>query len=105
IRLQRESQRLRSICERKLELLAQLKQSILHRAFTGELTGETSAPATLPFPVVVENISATDLHAGLLAIAYRAHEAAGRLDDYGHVKGEKFAHMSEAMVGIELGRS
>ncbi|MFP4167147.1 MAG: restriction endonuclease subunit S, partial [Opitutales bacterium] len=35
-----ETQRLESVYRRKLELLADLKQSLLHKAFTGELTAD-----------------------------------------------------------------
>ena len=49
-------------------------------------------------------LSHTDLHAGVLAIAYQAHVAAGRAATFGHVKAEKIAHMAEAWCGIELGR-
>ncbi|AMW28955.1 restriction endonuclease subunit S [Arthrospira platensis] len=39
--LESETQRLESIYQRKLEALKELKQSILQKAFTGELTGDT----------------------------------------------------------------
>ncbi len=39
---QTETQRLESIYQRKLEALQELKQSILQKAFTGELTGDTA---------------------------------------------------------------
>ncbi|MEQ9233070.1 hypothetical protein [Coleofasciculus sp. E2-BRE-01] len=38
----RETQRLESIYQRKLEALQELKQSILHKAFTGEVTVNTT---------------------------------------------------------------
>lgn len=92
---------------RKLTLLTELKQSLLHKAFKGELTAESDvpAPSPIPFPATLEGISTTDLHAGILALAYREHEAAGKLNDFGHVKGEKIAHMVEARLGIDLGRT
>lgn len=37
-----ETQRLESIYQRKLEALQELKQSILEKAFTGELTSDTA---------------------------------------------------------------
>lgn len=110
-RLRHCADQLAALYTRKLELLAELKQSILHKAFSGELTADAEAAgevaetaAPIPFPAVVDGISTTDLHAAVLALAYRRHEAAGRLDDFGHVKGEKIAHMIEAHVGIDLGR-
>jgi len=39
--LQSKTQRLERIYKRKLELLSELKQSILHKAFTGELAANS----------------------------------------------------------------
>ena len=58
----------------------------------------------IPFPIRMRGISATDLHAGILAMAYQSHESNNRLDNYGYVKAEKIAHMVEAYVGIDLDR-
>lgn len=41
--LNTQTHRLRDVCNRKLLLLAELKQSILHKAFTGELTADPKA--------------------------------------------------------------
>jgi type I restriction enzyme S subunit len=38
-----ETQRLESIDQQKLTALTELKQSILHKAFTGELTADSKA--------------------------------------------------------------
>lgn len=99
-----ESQRLESLYQRKIEVLAELKQSMLHRAFAGDLPAGASAPGLTLFPMTAEPISTTDLHAGVLALAYEQHEATDRLDDFGHVKAEKMSHMIESMIGIDLGR-
>ena len=58
-----------------------------------------------PFPVKVLNISATDLHAGIIARAYQLHESSKRLDYYGHVKAEKISHLVEGHLGIDLERA
>lgn len=59
----------------------------------------------LPFKTRVEGISTTDLHAGILALAYRHYEASDKaLQNFGHVKGEKIAHLVEAHLGIDLER-
>src|ERR1700730_13955789 len=55
-------------------------------------------------PAAIPNITTTDLHAGILAMAYRLHEAHGKQVDFTHVKAEKIAHMIEAFAGLELGR-
>ncbi|MCT7984511.1 restriction endonuclease subunit S [Laspinema sp. A4] len=44
--LKAETQRLKSIYQRKLEALKELKQSILEKAFTGELTSDTPKEVT-----------------------------------------------------------
>jgi hypothetical protein len=100
--LEAETDRLASIYQRKLAALEELRKSLLHQAFSGELTARSNIIA---FPAIIPNISTTDLHAGILAIAYQAHEKVGRQTEFGHVKAEKIAHMIEAHVGIELGRT
>jgi type I restriction enzyme S subunit len=103
--LSEETQRLESIYQRKLAALDALKKSLLHQAFTGQLTEESAADALDVFPTRIANITPTDLHAGILAMAYQLHEKRGKQASVGHVKAEKIAHMVEALVGIDLGRS
>jgi type I restriction enzyme S subunit len=95
---------LEDIYTQKLAALDALKKSLLHQAFTGQLTRDEPATTVSPLPVTIPNISTTDLHAGILAMACQRHEAAGRLGEFTHVKAEKFAHMVEARLGIDLGR-
>lgn len=117
-----------------------LRQSILKKAFSGQLVAQDAndepasvllerikaeklakppantrkartAPAALPnnvvpMPVRIPGIASTDLHAGILALAYSAHEAEPKyLAYFGHVKGEKVSHLVEAHLGIELDRA
>ncbi len=103
--LSAETQRLANLYERKLAALEALKKSLLHQAFTGELIGTTGKSVAIPFPIQIPNISTTDLHAGILAMAYQLHEQKGQQSYFGHVKAEKIAHMVEASLGIDLGRS
>ena len=120
-----------------------LRQSILKKAFSGQLVAQdandepasallarikaekaaqttmakprkskqvAAAPAptksnVIPFPVKIPNISATDLHAGILALAYQHHaQDKSNLVHFGHVKIEKIAHLVEAHLGIDLER-
>ena len=91
---------------------AQLLQAVLREAFSGQLvaqdTNNKPAPAktnVIPFPIKFGNISATDLHAGILARAYQHHEKNPKhLIHFGHVKAEKIAHLIEAHLGIDLER-
>ncbi|HEY8750677.1 MAG TPA: restriction endonuclease subunit S, partial [Tepidisphaeraceae bacterium] len=105
--LQEETQRLAGIYERKLAALEALKKSMLHQAFSGQLTAEETVEAvtaTVPFPATLPNISTADLHAGILAMACQLHEVKGKAENFAHVKAEKIAHMIEARLGIDLGR-
>src|SRR3546814_20478195 len=72
--------------------------------FSGELTDGRRESKVIPFPVVVSGITTTDLHAGILAMAYQVHERHGKQAEFGHVKGEKSSHLMEALVGIDPGR-
>ena len=117
-----------------LEQAETLRQSILKKAFEGKLLAHAeveaisrlersqSAIELLPiaaepvleykkkgkqihFPRLVEGISTTDLHAGVLAMVIEAHEKDSKyLMKLSHVKGEKIAHLVEAHIGVELGR-
>lgn len=102
--LSEETQRLESLYQRKLAALDELKKSLLHQAFSGQLTTKFSLSAVVPFPVKLPKTNTTDLHAGILAMAYQHHEQKGNPKHFGHVKAEKIAHMVEAYVGIDLGR-
>ena len=89
-----------------------LLQAVLREAFSVQLVAQDAndkpAPAktnVIPFPVRIANISATDLHAGILARAYQHHEQnQNHLIHFGHVKAEKIAHLVEAHLGIDLER-
>lgn len=91
---------------------AHLLQAVLREAFSGQLAAQEvkDKPATaennvIPFPIRIGNISATDLHAGILAWAYQHHEQNSKhLVHFGHVKAEKIAHLVEAHLGIDLER-
>jgi len=97
--LSEETQRLACLYEHKLVALDSLGRSLLHQAFSGELAKSSKQSAVLAFPKTVPNVSASDLHAGVLAIAYDLHERANRQKNFGHVKAEKIAHMVEAVAG------
>lgn len=59
----------------------------------------------LVFPARIAGISATDLHAGVLAMAYRLHEQdPKRVVYFGHVKAEKISHLVESHLGVDLER-
>jgi len=86
-----------------------LRQSILKSAFEGRLVSYEPAITSLfkspPKPVNIVGISSTDLHAGIIALTYKMHQERGYLDKLNHVKHEKIAHLTESIVGIDLGRA
>jgi hypothetical protein len=107
-----EARRLSASYHRKIKALSELKQSILQKALSGELTSLQAPVGVLAIPsspkaslISINGISPTDLHAGIIAIAYQKHQGHPKQNTFGHVKAEKIAHMVEARVGIDLGRS
>lgn len=88
--------------KQKYESLSDLRQAILQKAFAGKLTSPRVAPTKAQ--AAIAGISATDLHAGVIAIAYQKHQGHLKQNTFGHVKAEKIAHLVEARVGIDLGR-
>lgn len=122
-----------SVCDKVEETINQslalaetLRQSILKKAFEGKLLieaesnnirvlskGVAAEPLTkynveaeTYFPKVIAGIKDTDLHAGILAMVIDAHEKSPEHHlKLSHVKGEKIAHLVEAYIGIDLGRT
>ena len=98
-----ETQRLEAIYQEKINDLEELKKTILQRAFSGELTNTISQVSPIALRKI-EHISTTDLHAGLIAIAFDKHEKAGTLSTFHHVKSEKIINLISYHLGIELDR-
>lgn len=98
--------RLESVVEAQLIKAERNKQSILATAFSGDLIEETSPEVSASHPEKIQGISETDIHAGVIAMAIRAHEIdENRANTLGHVKCEKLAHLVESHLGISLGRA
>ncbi len=94
-------------------LLARIKAEKAEQAVTAKLrkpqkeqTQSVSIQTNVvPFPAKIANISATDLHAGIIALAYQRHEQSPEfLKYFHHVKVEKIIHLVEAHLGIDLER-
>ncbi len=96
-----ETRNLVSIYEAKLTALAELKQSLLQKAFAGELTA-TVAEATAP--AANDNYATPMFTAQVIAFAQRLHEKQGKQQTFGHVKTQKALHLVESIGGIDLGR-
>lgn len=86
--------------ESKLTSLMDLRQSILQKAFAGELTASTQYSVATP----ANDNTSPDFAASVLAYAYNAHAAEEQQNTFGHVKAQKVLHLVEAMAGIDMGR-
>lgn len=93
------SEEARGIYQSKLVQLESLKQSLLYRAFSGELTSKAAAVVALN-----DNFATPEFAAKIVAFAYERHVARNRVRNFGTVKAEKILHMVEAIGGIDLGR-
>ena len=94
-----------SLYQQKLAAIAELKQALLKKAFAGELTKEFSSKVVALPLQKIPHLSSTDLHAGILAIAFQKHVQRGSEKTFGHVKSEKMAHLAEAWAGLDLERN
>ncbi len=94
------------IYTQKLTAIAELKQSLLRKAFAGELTKDfRPSVAASSAASTVTSLSTVDLHAGVLAMAYDRHHRRGKHKTFGRVKGQKFFHLVESVGRIDLGRA
>lgn len=86
---------------RRVSDLDSLKQSILYKAFSGELTFASERRAN---DNAVAATTSPQYTADVLAFAYAKHRAAQRDRTFGRVKGQKVLHLVEAVAGVDLGR-
>jgi restriction endonuclease S subunit len=98
-KLQIETRKLSVIADQKLTALAELKQSLLQKAFAGELTA-----AVAEAPAANDNFATPQFTAQILAFAHRRHEQKQKQRTFGHVKAQKSLHLVESIGGIDLGR-
>lgn len=96
--LHSQTQTLAGLLKQKLAALAELKRSLLARAFSGELVQEPSTAADDNYFSTPEQV------ANILAVIHWRHEKARRDKTYGHVKAQKALHLVEHIGGVELGR-
>ncbi|WP_428408445.1 restriction endonuclease subunit S [Hyphococcus sp.] len=85
----------------KLRALSQLRQTLLQKAFSGELTSANEREANVN---AVAATTSPQFTADVLAFAYAKHRAAQRDRTFGRVKGQKVLHLVEAVAGVDLGR-
>ena len=75
-----------------------LRQSLLQRAFAGELTQST------PILAVNDNERDERLSTATLVLAFEKHLVEQRHNTFGHVKAQKTLHLTESIGGLDLGR-
>nr|WP_281720616.1 restriction endonuclease subunit S [Nitrosomonas nitrosa] len=100
-----ETARLETIYQQKLKDLAELKQSLLKKAFSGELTSSNVVVFTRP--VSEQQTVATsspEFAANVLAYAHNWHASQQRDRTFGRVKAQKVLHMAESVAGVDMGR-
>lgn len=100
-----ETQRLEAIYEQKLKDLAELKQSLLQKAFSGELTSRNIVAFTRPASEQ-QAVATTspEFAANVLAYAHNWHASQQRDRTFGRVKAQKVLHMAESVAGVDMGR-
>lgn len=106
--LRAETQKLEAVYQKKIADLEELKKSILQKAFAGELTSSVSVSASVAKVITlqkVNGISATDLQAGITALALQKHIEKNQQHSFHHVKAEKIIHLSEYILNIDLERN
>ena len=96
--LSEQVQAMETLYAQKLVSLDALKQTILHRAFAGELA--MAAPA-----VANDNWQTPAFTAHVIALAYRQHLALGTEATFGRVKAQKVLHLCESVGGVDIGRN
>lgn len=97
-----ECDRLIKINQEKLVGLQELKQSLLQKAFSGELTANEFVSITSAAKPLTTDSPAFSAH--VMAAVYHWHESQDRNKTFGRVKAQKTLHLVEALAGIDMGR-
>lgn len=82
----------------QLELMGDLRKSLLSKAFVGEFRAREAIAAA------DENFATPEFAAQILAFAHFRHVSLGRAANFGHVKAQKTFQSVEAIGGLDLGR-
>ncbi|CAN5456339.1 hypothetical protein BH11PSE9_BH11PSE9_10480 [soil metagenome] len=93
--------RLREITRTKLVALDELKKSLLHQAFTGQLNSSKAAEVARQ-PAL--QTTAPEFTANVIAIAYARHARQQREKTFGRVKEQKVLQVVESIGKIDLDR-
>ena len=100
-----ETCRLEDIYQQKLMVLKELKQSLLKKAFSGELTANNVVEITKQKqPTTLIETNSPEFAAHIMAAAYHWHASEHRGKTFGRVKAQKTLHLVESLADIDLGR-
>ena len=99
--LSTHTQRLQDVQVRKLAALEELKKSLLHQAFSGQLT--SSKQVRIAQQAALQTTT-PEFAANVISLAYVRHERERRERTFGHVKEQKLLQLVESVAGIDLGR-
>ncbi|MFJ5536821.1 restriction endonuclease subunit S [Vreelandella titanicae] len=98
-------QLLESVYQQKLIALKELKQSLLQKAFSGELTANNVVEITAQKqPKTSIDTNSPEFAAHIMAAAYHWHASQSREKTFGRVKAQKTLHLVESLANIDLGR-
>lgn len=96
-----QTKQLATVNLRRLSALDELKKSLLHQAFTGQLTATESSLAT---PRRELQTTTPQFAANIISLAYARHAKKQRERTFGRVKEQKLLHLVETIAKIDLGR-
>ena len=99
--LREQTEKLEVFYERRIADLAEMRLTILQKAFSGELTNAAKTAVIAPTANVADMRRDTAL---VIALAYERHKRSNRDKSFGHTKEQKILHMVEAEAEFNLGR-
>ncbi len=94
------TRRMEEIYTSKLDALDELKRSLLHEAFRGQLTSNKKASIA----AIAAQMTSPEFSANVIALAYARHMRQRREKTFGRVKEQKLLHLVEAIGKVDLGR-
>jgi restriction endonuclease S subunit len=97
--IREQTEKLERVYQRKFGDLTEAKQSILQKAFAGELASDGGTVRARSVDTKTAGFAAY-----ILMIAYERHRIAGRENTFGHKKAQKLLHLVDAVAGVDLGR-
>ncbi|MEA2117645.1 restriction endonuclease subunit S, partial [Halovibrio sp. HP20-50] len=105
IDISESTKRLVAVSKLKISALLELKQSLLLKAFSGELTANNVVEITAQKqPKGPIDTNSPEFAAYIMAAAYHWHASQSREKTFGRVKAQKTLHLMESLADIDLGR-